>query len=138
MNTEASESRLSVSAYDRLLLAFANLRSYGIDAVIVEGEDPEQEMDRLQRELRSIYPDATGCCLVAMESDLGCFNPEGELVRPLLVRQRGVGVKAAARAALRQFDLDAFEIENESELLVFDPGRPAAGNTDVQQHEGVH
>jgi len=120
MKAEASGRQTSISAYDRLLLAFANLRSYGIDAVIAEGDDPEGEMDRLQDELRRRYPDSTGCCLVAMEGDLGCFTPDGDLVMPLLVHQRGVGVKAAARAALRQYDLDACELDGESRLLVFD------------------
>lgn len=108
------------AAFDRLLLAFANLRSYGIEAVIGEGSDAEEEMDRIGRELRADFPDSTGCCLVAMHDDLGCFTDEGHLVKPLLVHQRGHSVKTAARAALREFDLDVCEMDGESRLLVFD------------------
>ncbi len=118
MNTISEES-LMPAAYDRLLLAFSNLRGYGIEARICDGEDPEVEMDRIQQQLRRHFPDATGCCLVALRTDLDCFGPDGEMTKPLLVHQRGLSVRPAARAALGKFDLAVREGDG-SRMLVFD------------------
>ncbi len=118
MNT-ASEESVMPAAFDRLLLAFSNLRSYGIETRISEGEDPEEEMDLIQDQLRQRFPSATGCCLVALRSDLDCFAPDGRLVKPLRLHHRGLSVFPAARGALTKFDLDVCE-DGESRMLVFD------------------
>lgn len=118
MNTAPEESAIP-AAFDRLLLAFSDLRSHGIETRISDGDDPAAELDLIQVQLRRRFPDATGCCLVALRSDLDCFTPDGRLTGPLPVHQRGLSVLPAARAALRKFDLEV-RADGESRMVVFD------------------
>jgi hypothetical protein len=118
VNTAPEESVMP-AAFDRLLLALSDLRSYGIETRISNGEDAETEMDLIQEQLRQRFPDATGCCLVVLRSDLDCFSPDGRLTKTLLVHQRGLSVLPAARAALGKFGLEVSG-NADSRMLVFD------------------
>lgn len=127
MRIETEDLDLTPNAFDRLLLVLSNLSSYGIETAIRDGSDPTAEISEIQGDLKSRYPGSTGCCLLVMKDDLASFTPEGEMKRPLLVHQRGVGVIDAARAAFRQFDLDIRVLDDEGRLLVVSDELPAPG-----------
>lgn len=112
-------------ARDRLRLAFSTLRSYGIEARVTEGEDPESELDRLLKEIHREFPSATGCRLIMLESELSGFDQAGEMTRPVMIHFAGTGVLRAARAALDRADLGVIETGDGSRALVFDRLAPS-------------
>ena len=87
-------------AFDRLLLAFANLESYGIDTRILPGTDPREELDRLQTSIRGRFPMGTASCTFILIRDVDRFDAEGALRSPLPLHHSGPDVIGAIEAAL--------------------------------------
>lgn len=120
MNSDQATRLHKPSALDRLLLAFANLRSYGIETRIVDGTDPDAELDRIGDEICERHPGATGCRVIIMESDLGCFDASGRMKSSPVIHLAGIGVLRATRAALADVDLGVLALDDESHVLVSD------------------
>lgn len=92
-----------LSARDRLLLAFANLASYGITARSAVDGDADAAHREIRAELRAEYPLGRGSYVFWLKSDESGFSPSGQLVeRAGLVLHYGneedvEGIKAACK-----------------------------------------
>lgn len=115
-------------AFDRLLLAFSNLESYGIEARITRGSDPALELERLKNSIRERYPAGSASCIFTTFAGIECFDSTGELRSPLAVHHSGPDVARAAKAAFGEFGLGVVEDSHPSTLQVIDleAGEPEA------------
>ncbi len=114
---------------DRLLLACATLRRYGIVAAPSQGGAPEHIAQRLVTGIQSAFPAADGACVFWTAADeASCLGPDGALRAQLVVHVRGPGVARAAAAAFEQAGLDAATAQSHDVLLVsgHQPAPPAS------------
>lgn len=93
------------ASFDRLLLAFANLESYGIETRTIRGTDPRTELICLRASIREAFPAGTASCVFILVGDLGCFDSEGNLQRPIPLHHSGTDVTSALAAALADVGL---------------------------------
>lgn len=88
------------STRDRLLLAFANLASYGIAAHPALASDSLTTRIALHAEILARHPRATGSYIFWTAQDDQAFGPDGELRQPLTLHHSGADVARATDAAL--------------------------------------
>jgi len=120
------------ASFDRLLLAFANLESYGIATRIVPGMNPETERCQLQASIRAVYPAGTGSCVFLMNSDINCFDGAGDLRRPVPLHHSGPDTVRAAGAALADCGLDFAGEIGPNTIRVADLSPPGADPVGIQ------
>jgi hypothetical protein len=93
---------MQLSDRDRLLLAFANLASYGIAARPAMAGDAAG----LAAELRARHPRGLGSYVFWRGDDDTSFDPTGRLIAALTLHCSGDETLMAARAACRQAGVD--------------------------------
>jgi hypothetical protein len=94
------------SARDRLLLAFAELGSYGIAAEESVDVDPEQARSAIAARLRRQAPQGLGSYVFWVRADEVVFTADGELRFGLPLYTSGDEVDRALHAVLAGYDLE--------------------------------
>jgi hypothetical protein len=92
---------------DRLLLAFANLASYGIAAHDALEGDACASHRRLRAELLTRHPHAMGSYVFWTRADDARFAEDGGVERDLVLHCSDHDVVAAVRAACQQVNVPA-------------------------------
>ncbi len=115
----ASRGHTPVS-FDRLLLAFANLESYGIDTRILPGTNPDRELTLLRASIFEAFPDGTASCVFLLKRDISCFGCTGTLRRPVHLHHSGADVTKAIGAALAEVGLGIAERPGPHTVTVVD------------------
>ena len=87
---------------DALLLAFANLSSYGIDARPAFGASRQGGAAAILEDRRARYPHAIDSWVLWTKPDDQAFGADGELTRPLMLHCSGHDVVSAVLAACIQ------------------------------------
>ncbi len=104
-----SAGTTTTSTHDRLLLACARLRRYGILAAGRTDGDPAEIRRGLAEAILDRFPDAA-CSFVFWTTDAAtAFDGDGRLVRDLVLHYNGPPVARAVRAALAENGLTASE-----------------------------
>ena len=98
---------IDIGDRDRLLLAFADLSSYGILAREACGSDPAETGRALAAQRAEDAPQGLGSYVFWSGRDESRFDPEGRLSSPLPLHTSGQEVVPAVRAALARFGLTA-------------------------------
>lgn len=93
------------ASFDRLLLAFTKLESYGIETRIIPGTDSAFELARLRDSIRQKFPLGTASCVFLLRRDIDCFDSAGDLRRPVPLHHSGDDVIKAMKSAFREVDL---------------------------------
>jgi len=106
------------STRDRLLLAFADLASYGIEAHPALGTDPDTTRMHLRDAILAQYPQATGSYIFWTTPDDHAFDHNGELRHPLTLHHSGAEVARATHASLAQVGLRATAAEPPATLSI--------------------
>lgn len=110
---------------EKLDLAAATLRRYGIAVATGAPGAAEEAVDLLTDRVRSRFPEADGACVVWTASDAArCVDPAGGLCHPLPVHTRGPGVTEAAVAAFGRAGLGVTPGDEPGVVLVHTPGDP--------------
>ena len=108
----------TMSDRDRLSEACALLRRYGICATGGLTGEPAEVRRRLARAVLERFPDGA-CSFVFWTAEAAdAFDPEGNIVRPLLLHYNGPPVARAVRAALAEHRLGTTEGPEPLTLLV--------------------
>lgn len=118
MTTQAAPSVLPLSTRDRLLLAFADLASYGILAQPAIDLEPDAARQILYRDIIARYPDAIGSYIFWTTADEACFGRDGNLRCPLTLHHSGAEVARAAHAALHRVGVSVADGAQSPQLLV--------------------
>jgi hypothetical protein len=107
-----------VTSRDRLLLAFANLNSYGIDSRPAFGTTRRQAEAVILDELEAQHPGAIGSWVFWTEPDDDAFTADGEPSRPLELHCSADDVVRAVLAACNEEDILA-EADRSSAVRLF-------------------
>ena len=84
---------------DRLLLAFANLASYGIAARDAYGDSATEAHAAVAADLRLRHPHGLGAYVFWTRTDDARFDPHGHLAGALVLHVDGGGTADAVRTA---------------------------------------
>lgn len=114
-----------LSTRDRLLLALANLASYGIEAHSALGTNPDATRTHLRAAILARYPQATGSYIFWTAPDDQAFDHAGELRHALTLHHSGAEVACATHAALAQVGLRATATQPPATLSISAPPRRA-------------
>jgi hypothetical protein len=87
------------STRDRLLLAFANLASYGIAARAAYGDDATEAHAAIAADLRLRHPHGLGAYVFWTRADDDRFDAYGSLTAELVLHTGGDGTAEAVRTA---------------------------------------
>ena len=87
------------STRDRLLLAFANLASYGIAARDAYGDDAAEAHAAVAADLRLRHPHGLGAYVFWTRTDDKRFDAHGNLTAELTLHTGGEGTAQAVRTA---------------------------------------
>ena len=113
---------------DRLLLACANLNSYGIAARGPLSGDPAELARRLESELADRYPHGTGSYAFWTEDADAALDDQGNLapgrVMPLIVSNAADA--RAVRAALEDMGIATDQVDDRTVIVVGDRAEPSA------------
>lgn len=118
MNERIQHPDSRVSTRDVLLLAFANLASYGIAAHPALGGDARRARTALRAAILARYPHAIGSYIFWTADREACFAADGTLRTPLVLHHSGPEVARAAQAALKSVGLAATDIADRLQLRV--------------------
>jgi len=88
-----------LSDRDRLLLAFANLASYGIAARDAYGDTATEAHAAVAADLRLRFPHSLGAYVFWTQTDDAAFDGDGNLTRELPLHTGGDGTPDAVRTA---------------------------------------
>lgn len=109
---------------DKLAVACATLRRYGIAAVGGQHGSPREIADRLIAAIRARFPDADGACVFWTAGDESArLGPEGWLTGPLTLHLHGPAVAEAATAAFESAGLATKPGPSADLLLIDNPSR---------------
>lgn len=112
---------VAASTRDRLELACARLRRYGILAAGEIDAAPAEARDRLRRAILARLPSAACSFVFCTAEDAAAFDVDGELRGPLVLHHSGDPVAPAVRAALAEQGLTVLD-GTEPMTLVVTPG----------------
>lgn len=121
MNERIQHPDSRVNARDLLLLAFANLASYGIAAHPALGADARCVRATLRAEILAHDPQAIGSYIFWTADREACFAADGTLRTPLVLHHSGPEVARAAHAALTSVGLAATDVADPPQLWVNPP-----------------
>jgi hypothetical protein len=95
-----------LSDRDRLLLAFANLASYGIAARDAYGDHATEAHAAVAADLRLRHPHGLGAYVFWTRTDDARFDRHGRLTSDLTIHTGGEGTAAALRTAAALMGLE--------------------------------
>ena len=127
---------MGLTTRDRLLLAFANLASYGIETFPAVEGDFESARAQLEAECRAAHPDGLLSYVFWLRSDEATLFQQGDLppgcALPLFYHSRGEIVHAIA-AACGDVSIEVVVSVRPGELLV----RNSGGSRDTSRRPGA-
>jgi hypothetical protein len=129
----ATRAEMNLSTKDRLLLAFANLASYGIAAHPSVAGDAKSAHARLASELRTTYPHGLESYVFWLHSDECRLSARGDLVQgcelPLHYHSHGQIIHAIA-AACRDVSIEITVSEQPGRLIARDKSASGESSRD--------